>query len=187
LYTLDITPKDEESLQFSDNHHDIDTLSDAGTYIIDDDESEQKLNSSSSSSFKRYGNQTKTRHGTFDIHGLISSTAHTIHRPVVDSNIPKHDLSVSSSSSNSSLHSFNEDDSISETKSSLQQQSTPPHKQIKPPEAFSKKLQKIKFFFRIFILVISPTFETKSFPITNPHRRKVEPPWKSASLIFKYS
>jgi len=147
LYTLDITPKDEESLQFSDNNHDIDTLSDAGTYIIDDDESEQKLNSSSSSSFKRYGNQTKTRHGTFDIHGLISSTAHTIHRPVVDSNIPKHDLSVlsSSSSSNSSLHSFNDDDNISETKSSLQQQSIPLHKQIKPAEAFSKKLKKENF------------------------------------------
>jgi len=146
---LDITAKDEENLHSSDNHHDIDALSDAGTYIIDDDESEQKLNlsSASTSAFKRYGNQTKTRHGTFDIHGLISSTAHTIHRPVVDSNIPKHDLSVlsSSSSSNSSLHSFNEDDNISETKSSLQQQSIPLHKQIKPAEAFSKKLKKENF------------------------------------------
>jgi hypothetical protein len=127
--------KDDENLHsLSDNHHDIDAISDAGTYIIEDDETEQKTNSSSA--MKRYGNKTKTRHGTFDIHGLISSTAHTIHRPIVDSNISKQNLSCSSS--NSSLLSFNE---IEESLSSFipQQISTSPKQnQIKPAESFGE-------------------------------------------------
>jgi hypothetical protein len=126
-------PKNDENLQ-------SDTVSDAGTYIIEDDDSEKKL---SSSSFKRYVNQAKNRHGTFDIHGLISSTAHTIHRPIVDSNLQKKDLSLSSS--NSSLLSFNEDE---ENKSSL----TPPaENQIKPAESFGKKLEKSFVFLSNFL------------------------------------
>jgi hypothetical protein len=179
-----MSTRDEENLQssrkaqLSDHHtsnlltpssdyNDIDTLSDAGTYIIDDDinieqdeQSEQKINSSSS--FKRYVNPTKNRHGTFDIHGLISSKAHTVHRPVVDSNIPTHDLpssSLSNSSSLSSLLSFTNDndqnthsdvenaagnklsnDMKTVSNTLLQQQSTtPPKKQIKPAECFGKQ------------------------------------------------
>ncbi len=181
-----MTTKDEENLhsppnvQFSDNHYDIDTLSDAGTYIIEDDESEQKIDSSSSS-FKRYGNKKTHPHGTFDIRGLISPITHTIHRPIVDSNISNDDLS-SLSTSNSSLLSLNEGEETFDNKSSLQEESTPPQKQIKAPESFSKnKLKKIKFFFRSFLLVISPIFETKPFPTTNVSRRNIEASWKLAS------
>lgn len=147
-----MSTKDNENVysvtntQSTDNHHGIDTLSDTGTYILDDDdEVEQKTTSlSTPSAFKRYGNPSKGRHGTFDIHGLISATAHTIHRPIVDSNIPKEDLSLSSSS-NSSIHSFNEDEIISDNKSSPQQ-----YQQIKPAEAFGRKIfKKIIFFFKI--------------------------------------
>jgi hypothetical protein len=134
-------PKNDENLQ-------SDTVSDAGTYIIEDDDSEKKL---SPSSFKRYVNQAKNRHGTFDIHGLISSTAHTIHRPIVDSNLQKKDLSLSSS--NSSLLSFNEDE---ENKSSLtppaENQIKPPtENQIKPAESFGKKLEKSFVFLSNFL------------------------------------
>ena len=77
----------------------------------------------------------KARHGTFDIHGLISSAAHTIHRPIVDSNLQKKDLSLSSS--NSSLLSFNEEE---EDKPSVP---IPPpiQNQIKPPESFGKNIR----------------------------------------------
>ena len=126
----------EDTNHLSD-HHDIDALSDAGTYIIEDDESEQKFNPSvSSSAFKRYVNPTQHRHGTFDIHGLIASTSHTIHRPVVDANIPQEDFSASST--DSSLLSFNEDEEI---KSSTQDHCLIPAKQsqIKPAESFGKQ------------------------------------------------
>ena len=104
----------------SSDHHDIDALSDAGTYIIDDDidiaqddEPEQDIEqlndtneqnspstSSKSSPFKRYATTKRNRHGTFDIHSISSSstaTTHTVNRPIVD--IPTHDLSSPTSSS----------------------------------------------------------------------------------------
>jgi hypothetical protein len=114
----------------SSDHHDIDALSDAGTYIIEDDidiarddEPEQDLEQQqkdtpkqkSSSSFKRYTKTRKNRQGTFDIHAISSSTtaaaattttaAHTVNRPIVDLNIPTHDLCSSSSSSSVNLSS----------------------------------------------------------------------------------
>jgi hypothetical protein len=88
----------------SSDHRDIDALSDAGTYIIEDDidiaqddEPEQDIEqendideqhspSSKSSPFKRYATTKRNRHGTFDIHA-----------PIVD--IPTHDLSSPTSSS----------------------------------------------------------------------------------------
>ncbi len=109
----------------SSDHHDIDALSDAGTYIIDDDidiarddEPEQDIeqqndiqeqtSSSLSSPFKRYAATKRNRHGTFEIHSLSSpppTTTHTVTRPIVDLNIPTHDLSSSSSSSSANLSS----------------------------------------------------------------------------------
>lgn len=115
----------------SSDHRDIDALSDAGTYIIEDDsdiarddEPEQDLEqpppeehepnetsqSNSSTSFKRYTKTRKNRQGTFDIHALSSSSSatapsHPVSRPVVDSNVPTHDLSPSSSSSSANLSS----------------------------------------------------------------------------------
>ncbi|CAF0921293.1 unnamed protein product [Rotaria sordida] len=194
LYTFDMTTKDEENfhcpsdIQLCDNqtsniiipssdHHDIDTLSDSGTYIIEDDgdiahddELEQKNNSSST--FKRYVNQIKNRHGTFDIHQLVSSTTKTINRPIIDSNISTNEF-ISSSSSILSFSNENDDnihkefEDTFENKSSnglidtsnvfLQQQSiTSSQNQIKPAEYF----------------VISPTLEIKPFPTKNIHRRK---------------
>jgi hypothetical protein len=71
---------------------------------------------------------------------------------------------------------------VSEKKSSFQPQSAPPpssvQNKIKPAESFGKNLEKIKSFFTVFVLVISPTFETKPFPSTNTSRRKIEAPWK---------
>ena len=113
----------------SSDHHDIDALSDAGTYIIEDDsdiahddEPEQDLEqpppsveqeqneisqSNSPSTFKRYTKTRKNRQGTFDIHALASSTVptNTVNRPIVDSNVPTHDLTLSSSSSSANLSS----------------------------------------------------------------------------------
>jgi hypothetical protein len=169
----------------SSDHYDIDALSDAGTYIIEDDpdivqDDITEQNNNSSSSFKRYANPSKHRHGTFDIHGMISSAAHTIHRPVVDSNIPTRDIpspSLSNSSSLSSVHSFsNENDqsiqkdveNASENKSSnglksasntlLQQKSTtPPKIQIKPAECFGKTLHKKTFLHVIYFSYFTDT------------------------------
>ncbi|CAF1224718.1 unnamed protein product [Rotaria sordida] len=194
LYTFDMTTKDEENfhcpldIQLCDNqtsnivipssdHHDIDTLSDSGTYIIEDDgdiahddELEQKNNSSST--FKRYVNQIKNRHGTFDIHQLVSSTTKTINRPIIDSNISTNEFISSSSSllsfSNENDHNIHKEfEDTFENKSSnglidtsnvfLQQQSiTSLQNKIKPAEYF----------------VISPTLEIKPFPTKNIHRRK---------------
>ncbi|CAF3076528.1 unnamed protein product [Rotaria sp. Silwood2] len=144
-------------------------MRDAGTYIIEDDgdiayDDELEQQNNSSSAFKRYINQTKTRHGTFDIHRFVSSTTQTINRPIIDSNIPTNEL-VSSSfvlfSNNKEL------DDTFENKSSniiLQQQSiTSTQNQIKPAEYF----------------VISPTLKTKSFPTTNIHQRKRDTSQKS--------
>jgi len=133
----------------SSDHHDIDALSDAGTYIIEDDvdmaqnnNSEPKMNASSL--HRRYVNQTRNRHGTFDIQGLKPATEHTIDRPLVDLNTPTHDLSSSSSSSSSSLISplvendFSILNSFTHAPTTLlQQQST--QNQIKPAECFGKK------------------------------------------------
>jgi len=106
----------------SSDHHDIDALSDAGTYIIEDDidiarddEPEQDIEQqneiqehnspslSTSSPFRRYATTKRNRHGTFDIHRISSpttaATTHTVNRPIVDLNIPTHDLSSPSSSS----------------------------------------------------------------------------------------
>jgi hypothetical protein len=110
----------------SSDYHDIDALSDAGTYIIEDDidiarddEPEQDIeqqidsneqNSSPSSPFKRYATTKRHRHGTFDIQQLAATATHPVNRPIVDLNIPTHDLSSPSSSpsssSSSSLLSF---------------------------------------------------------------------------------
>jgi len=107
----------------SSDHHDIDTLSDAGTYIIEDDidiarddepeqdiepqnDTQEQNSSTLSSPFRRYAATKKNRHGTFEIHPLSSPTSstksQTVNRPIVDSNIPTHDLSSPSSSSSSS-------------------------------------------------------------------------------------
>ncbi len=113
----------------SSDHHDIDALSDAGTYIIEDDidiarddepeqdieqknDTQEQTSPSVSSSFKRYAKTKRNRHGTFDIHSISSSsittaTTHNVHRPVVDLNIPTHNLSSPSSSSSSSSSSAN--------------------------------------------------------------------------------
>jgi hypothetical protein len=102
----------------SSDHHDIDALSDAGTYIIEDDidiarddepehdiEQQNDIQEQSlSSTFKRYAKTKRHRHGTFDLHAMIPSTTtatHTVNRPVVDLNLPIRDLSSSSSSSSS--------------------------------------------------------------------------------------
>ncbi|CAM2700452.1 unnamed protein product [Rotaria socialis] len=102
----------------SSDHHDIDALSDAGTYIIEDDidiahddEPEQDIEQqtdiqennsppsiSTSSSFKRYAATKRNRHGTFDIQGVLSKTPQSVNRPIVDLHVPTHDLSSSSSS-----------------------------------------------------------------------------------------
>jgi hypothetical protein len=132
----------------SSDHHDIDALSDAGTYIIEDDvdmaqnnNSEPKMNASSL--HRRYVNQTRNRHGTFDIQGLKPATEHTIDRPLVDLNSPTHDLSSSSSSSSSLISPLVENDfsilnSFTHAPTTLlQQQST--QNQIKPAECFGKK------------------------------------------------
>lgn len=111
----------------------LDTVSESGTYIIDDDDDQdEKINRS----FKRYIRSDKHRHGTFDIHGLLSSTSHEIHRPVVDTNMLGENLSMSSSSSSSSLLSSLNDEQV---KISVRSERSPtPTKQIKPAEAFSK-------------------------------------------------
>ena len=108
----------------SSDHRDVDALSDAGTYIIEDDgdiaqddEPERDLehvpdsndpasasSSSVSSPFRRYVTTKRNRHGTFDIHGLPSPNVSVVNRPIVDSNPVPHDLS-SPSSSTSSRHS----------------------------------------------------------------------------------
>lgn len=112
----------------SSDHRDIDALSDAGTYIIDDDidiahddepeqdieqqndtqeqEQQQQQNSPLSSPFKRYATTKRNRHGTFDIHALTSPSSsstktHAVNRPIVDLNVPTHDLSSPSSSASS--------------------------------------------------------------------------------------
>jgi hypothetical protein len=116
----------------SSDHHDIDALSDAGTYIIEDDidialddepeqdieqqndTQEQNSSSSLSSPFRRYAKTKRNRHGTFDIHAILSpssppptttSVIHAVNRPIVDLNIPTHDLSSPSSSSSPNLSS----------------------------------------------------------------------------------
>ncbi|UJR13378.1 hypothetical protein I4U23_000395 [Adineta vaga] len=193
FYKFDMTSKNEQKIhsQFYDNktsnlhtpssdQHDTDALSDAGTYNIDDDDvdpiQDTKLNPSSSIA-KRYVNQSKTRHGTFDLRGIIPQTSHTVNRPVVDVNIPTRDLSLSSNTSSaSSLHSFVDDDSIHspseivfQNKSSSDQFSytTSSKNQIKPAESF----------------VISPTFEAKTLPNTSKSERKVEVPWRAKSMF----
>ena len=108
----------------SGDHRDIDALSDAGTYIIEDDgdiaqddEPERDIepvhdsndqasvtSSSVSSPFRRYVTTKRGRHGTFDIQGLASSNVPAVNRPIVDSNPSNRDLS-SPSSSSSSRHS----------------------------------------------------------------------------------
>lgn len=176
-----MTTKDEEKLhrptdvQISDHHKlnlntpssDIDTLSDAGTYIIEDDidtaqNNNSEQNRKSSSLLKRYVNPDKDRRGTFDIHGLVPPTTRTINRPIVDLHIPTHDESSSSSSLASSLISspienelniLKESEVSTQNKSSnsfsyvpntlLQQRSItppppPPQNRVKPSECFGK-------------------------------------------------
>ena len=107
----------------SSDHHDADALSDAGTYIIEDDldiarddepepdidqptQENQIEQPTTSNAFKRYAKTKHTRHGTFDIHALTSSpstatTTQTVNRPIVDLNIPTHDITSPSSSTSS--------------------------------------------------------------------------------------
>jgi len=103
----------------SEQHRDIDALSDAGTYIIEDDADDVAQDDDPevepeppvvtqpksappqnpmSSPFRRYVSSKRHRHGTFEIRTL----AQTVHRPVVDTNTPTRDLSSPSSSSSSS-------------------------------------------------------------------------------------
>lgn len=139
---------------------DLDTVSECGTYIIDDDPLDEK----NTVSFKRYVRPEGFRHGTFDIHGLLSSTANTIHRPVVDANIPKGNLCFSSSSSsNSSLVSVNEED----VKISVRSQFNP----IKPAESFGENLAINQYHSHsLFFLVISPIFEHQPKSVISFHR-----------------
>ena len=111
----------------SSDHGDIDALSDAGTYIIEDDgdiarddEPEQDIiqpidhkeqGALISSPFRRYATKQRHRHGTFDIHGVSSPSASIVNRPVVDLNVPTHDL-VSPLSSLSSTHSSSSSSSL---------------------------------------------------------------------------
>ncbi|UJR33988.1 hypothetical protein I4U23_021403 [Adineta vaga] len=208
----------------SSDHHDIDALSDAGTYIIEDDldiahddEPEQDIEpqndiqeqnsspSSTSSPFKRYATTKRNRHGTFDIHGISSSmtttsaAAHTVNRPIVDLNIPTHDLSSPSSlsssanlSSSSSLlslptesennirkepegasHKINDNQSSNGLAYVRQRPNTLlSERPITPPQNQIKPAE---------CFVISPTFDTKPFPnnIGNSPRRKLDAQWKS--------
>ncbi|CAF1178035.1 unnamed protein product [Adineta ricciae] len=197
FYKFDMTTKSEAKITTSSNvpfhdttkpnirtpssdHPETDELSDAGTYIIDDDvDAVQDPKSKaqlvpSSSILKRYVNQTKTRHGTFELRGAIAQTIHTVNRPVVDANIPRRELSQSSNSSPaSSLHSFSDDGdwihspseiAISNKSSDqLSHTTAPPKYQIKPAECF----------------VISPTFETKKHPATSASERKLDIPWRA--------
>ena len=142
----------------------LDAISESGTYILDDDEKD-------TSSFKRYISSDKHRHGTFDIHGLFSSTSHEIHRPIVDGNLSGENLSLSTSTS--SLLSLTDD----QVKISVR--STTPTKQIKPPEAFSTiSFNSLFIFFIIRFLVISPNLEKKC---------KHFPPAKFVCLICSIS
>ncbi|CAF0756505.1 unnamed protein product [Adineta ricciae] len=214
----------------SSDHHDIDALSDAGTYIIEDDldiahddEPEQDIEEpppqqqqqhndtqesissplSTSSPFKRYATTKRNRHGTFDIHGISSSSStatstHAVTRPIVDLNIPTHDLSSPSSSSSANLSSSSsllslptesensirkerEDVShkINGTKSSngltyvRQRPNTLlSQRPITPPQNQIKPAE---------CFVISPTLDTKPFPnnIGNGSRRKLDAQWKT--------
>lgn len=108
------------------DHRDIDALSDAGTYIIEDDgdiaqdaETEQDYEpkedtndhssvstSSVTSPFRRSITKRRNRHGTFDIQGLVSNNSQSVTRPVVDINSPHNDLSSSTASSKSSSSSL---------------------------------------------------------------------------------
>jgi len=56
----------------------LDGLSDAGTYIVDDEDIDEKT---SISSFK----QSVLRHDTFEIQGFLSSISHSTHVPHVNS------------------------------------------------------------------------------------------------------
>ena len=90
----------------SSDHHDADALSDAGTYIIEDDldiarddEPEPDIDQPTQE------NQIE-QPTTFDIHALTSSpstatTTQTVNRPIVDLNIPTHDITSPSSSTSS--------------------------------------------------------------------------------------
>lgn len=99
------------------SNSDLDTVSESGTYIIDDEETNPV-------GFKRYVRSEDNRHGTFDIHGLL---ANNTHRPMVDS---KGNLGCSSS--NSSLELIGEDDA------KISKQMITP---IKPSEAFGKSFE----------------------------------------------
>ncbi|CAF0776324.1 unnamed protein product [Rotaria sp. Silwood1] len=209
----------------SSDHHDIDALSDAGTYIIEDDvdiarddEPEQDIEQqndtqdntsppSTSSSFKRYAATKKNRHGTFDIHGTSSKTTHTVNRPIVDLNVPTHDLSLpsSSSSSSSSANSSPSSSLLSlptETDNSIRKEPEGASHHIniddksstgviyavqrpntllqQQPRCITPPQNLIK---PAECFVISPTFETKPFPntTTTAPRRKLETQWKPKS------
>ena len=96
---------------------DVDALSDAGTYVIEDDEADvaqddepevepeppQPTQNQTPSPFRRYVTSKRHRHGTFEIRSLApTSTTQGVHRPIVDSTTPSRDLSSPSSSSGSS-------------------------------------------------------------------------------------
>ncbi|CAF0739599.1 unnamed protein product [Rotaria sordida] len=196
------------------DHYDIDALSDAGTYIIEDDidiahddEPEQDIEQqndrqekistpSTASSFKRYATTRRNRHGTFDIDGISSKTTHTVNRPIVDLNVPTHNLSPSSSSvssanstSSSSLLSLptESDNSIRKEPEGASHHIIIDDKssagvvyarrrsdillQQQQPRSITPPQNLIK---PAECFVISPTFETKPFPnttTTGPRRK----------------
>lgn len=161
----------------SSDYRDLDGLSDAETYVIEDaadvaqdDQPEQDVEENLQQTtpvqqpmMRRYANRAKNRHGTFDIQGMLSAVANTIHRPIVDANIPTRDQTsaISNSSTSSSLvsHSADLDSNLISTSSDehqpahtlghvqhrqrqrptslVEQQShTPPQHLVKPAESF---------------------------------------------------
>jgi hypothetical protein len=127
--------------------HDLDAVSDTGTYTIENDDDQvqdvkpKPTLKPSSSVLKRYVNESKSRHGTFDLHGMISAAMHTVTRPVVDMNIPTRDL-PSASSNSSSLSSINSlsDEPHLLSPSDQFMPTTPLKNQIKPAESFGTRI-----------------------------------------------
>ncbi|CAF3591259.1 unnamed protein product [Rotaria socialis] len=197
LHRFDKIMNDEENLDFQSNaqlydneisnflvplsnHHDADALSDAGTYIIEDEtdiqedyEPEQKTNTLSS--IKKNQNQTKYLHETFYMDRLGFSATPMINRPIIDLNVQTNSydspLLSQTSVGNNSHHSIRnelEDKPYNclIPSSTVQYQQKPvilPKMKIKPAECF----------------VISPTLEIKPFPTKNTLRQKIENSQKS--------
>ena len=152
----------------SSDYRDLEGLSDAETYVIEDEadvarddqpehdieENLQQTTPVQQPLMRRYANRAKNRHGTFDIQGMLSAVANTIHRPIVDSNIPTRDRTSSSLVSHSAeldlnpISSPTEEHNPTHTLLHVPQQQqrptsliepssrTPPQHLIKPAESF---------------------------------------------------